>query len=80
MAADADAGAKLDRVETASSKAGAVAISVVEVMIPWRRSLNDGAVDAAGHAEIVGVDDEPAHGFSVASNKTGPPQRPVVRK
>ena len=33
---------------------------------------HDGPIDARGHPEIVGIDDESTHGFSVASKKTGP--------
>ena len=39
-------------------------------------SFHNGTVDACGHSKVVGVDDKPAHGFSVASKKTGPRGRP----
>lgn len=38
-------------------------------------ALNNGAVDARSHTEVVCIDDEPAHGFSVASKKMGPRSR-----
>jgi hypothetical protein len=39
-------------------------------------TFDNGTIDARGHSEIVGIDDESAHGFSVASKKMGPRQRP----
>jgi hypothetical protein len=34
-------------------------------------SLGNRAVDPRGHSEVVSIDDEPAHRFSVASKKKG---------
>ena len=41
-------------------------------------SLNDGAIDACGEAKVIGVDDQTAHGVSLAG--LGSCSRIVVRR
>ena len=53
-------------------------MSVEEVMIPCSAPFDDGTVDPRGHSEVVGINDEPAHGFSVASKKMGPRNGPYL--
>ena len=40
----------------------------------------DGTIDARCHSKVVGIDDESAHDFSVASNKKGPVDGPARLK
>ena len=56
----------------ASLSASFVTLLLAWAVLGFGAALNNGAVDARSHTEVVCIDDEPAHGFSVASKKMGP--------